>query len=174
MKHFFPVLLAIFCWPWACAAQTKTTEIFIVRHADRLGTADELTPLGMERAQELKRVLGLSKIDSIYSTDFTRTKKTAMPLAASRRMSIRLYSNIPQLIKQITTKGAGKRILIVGHSDTVDDLIKQCGCVPPADIDPQMPGTQYDNLFLVTMQKSSGLPKLQCEVIRMKYGKVTN
>ena len=150
-----------------------TTKIFIVRHADRLGDADELSALGIKRASELKRVLAPSKIDSIFSTNFVRTKKTAQPLS-SRRTPIQLYSDEMGLVKRIIQNCSGKRVLVVGHSNTVDDIIKKCGCVPPPSIDPEMPITQFDNLFLVLLYKIPGQLELKCELVHMKYGAVTN
>ena len=174
MRYFCMLLLVIFCWPVASSGQAPVTKIFIVRHADRVPNADELTPAGLKRALELKRVLGQSKIDSIFSTDFTRTKKTAQPLATSRHLPIGIYSDATVIIKRVFKYWAGKRVLIVGHSDTVDDLIRECGCTPPASIDPQMPITQFDNLFLVIVQNIPAQGGLKCEVIQMKYGAVTN
>jgi phosphohistidine phosphatase SixA len=150
------------------------TKIFIVRHADRLGEADELSALGTKRASELKRVLMPAKIDSVFSTDFVRTKKTAQPLASSRRLPVRIYSDELALVKRIIKGSSGKRVLVVGHSNTVDDIIKSCGCVPPASIDPEMPITQFDNLFLVLLYKVPGQLDLKCELVHMKYGAVTN
>ena len=157
-----------------CHAQTPVTKIFIVRHADRDGANDDLTALGLARANELKRVLGLSNIDSIFSTNTIRTKKTAQPLATHRHRPILLYSDETTVINRIKKFSSGKRVLVVGHSDTVDDLIQKCGCTPPASITPSMPTTQYDNLFLVLIEtpKKGVVPK--CEVIHMKYGAVTN
>ena len=174
MKNICLLLVALFCFSIIGKAQAPVTEIFIVRHADRNGALDELTAAGIVRANELKRVLALSKIDSIFSTNFVRTKQTAQPLATLNGLPIKIYSDIPQLIRRITTYSAKKRVLVVGHSDTADDLIRQCGCKPPAAIDPQMPGTQFDNLFLVHVQKIPGQILLKCELIHMKYGVVTN
>lgn len=173
MKNVCLLLTLLLSLALTARAQAPITKIFIVRHADRNGGADELTAAGIARANELKRVLANSKIDSVYSTDFVRTKTTGQPLATHIGRPIRLYSDIPTLINRITVT-KGKRFLVVGHSDTVDDLIKQCGCTPPASITPQMPSTQFDNMFLVLVQRipKQILPK--CEVIHMKYGAVTN
>lgn len=154
-------------------AQAPVTKIFIVRHADRDGNLDALTAAGVTRTKELARVLGQAKIDSIFSTNFVRTRQTAQPLAAQRHLPIILYSEIPALVNRIIKFSNGKRVLVVGHSDTVDDIILKCGCTPPASITPSMPGTQFDNFFEVIVQKIPGQAALKCEVIHMKYGAVT-
>jgi phosphohistidine phosphatase SixA len=157
------------------AAAITLTKIFIVRHADRL-PADDLSPAGVVRANELRRVLGQAKIDSIFSTDFTRTKKTAKPLALLMGLPTIIYSNAPAVINRILTNSKGKRVVVVGHSDTVDDLIQACGCIPPPAITPNIPETQFDNLLQVLVQKVvvNGQTISKCEVIHMKYGAVTN
>lgn len=161
---------ALFLWGSAVYGQT-VTKIFIVRHADRT-TGDDLTPAGLTRAQTLKRVLGGAGIKRIHSTDFVRTKKTAKPLADSLGLTTAIYSSIPHLVTQIKIAGAGLRHLVVGHSDTVDDIITECGCRPPASITPQMPATQYDNLFLVLLRKTGAL--WSCEWMRLRYGAATD
>ena len=174
MKRIYLILALLLSFGIVCEAQTPVTKIFIVRHADRDGANDNLTTAGLTRANELKRVLGLSNIDSIFSTDFVRTKKTAQPLATHRHLPILLYSDVTTLINRIKKYSSGKRVLVVGHSDTVDDLIQKCGCTPPASITPSMPTTQYDNLFLVLVEKTKKGFVPKCEVIHMKYGAVTN
>ena len=159
---------------YALTHPESSTKIFIVRHADRLGDADELSAAGVTRSRELKRILAPAKIDSIFSTDFVRTKKTAQPLASARRTIIRIYSDELGLVKRIIKYSSGRRILVVGHSNTVDDIIKQCGCEPPDSIDPEMPITQFDNLFLVILHKVAGQVDLKCELVHMKYGAPTN
>jgi broad specificity phosphatase PhoE len=167
-------LAAITCLPFSGFAQGAVTKVFIVRHADRAGNGDDLTAAGVTRSYELKRVLANAKIDSIYSTGYVRTRKTAMPLAKYRSLPIRLYSDTTFIIKHIMSKCVGKKVLVVGHSNTADDLIRRCGCTPPASIDPEMPVTQYDNLFLVLLHSVPGQKKPTCELIHMKYGEVTN
>lgn len=153
-------------------AQAPVTKIFIVRHADRNGNLDALTPLGVTRTKELARVLGQAKIDSFFSTNFQRTRQTAQPLASMMGRPIILYSDPAALVTRIMKFSKGKRLLVVAHSDSVDDIIRKCGCVPPPGITPQMPSTQYDHLFEVLLQK---LPAgIKCELIHMKYGAVTN
>lgn len=166
---------ALYILPVCVLHGQTSAEIFIVRHADRTA-GDDLNAAGLARAQELKRVLGGAAIGRIYSTDFVRTKKTAQPLADSLGLTTKIYSSIPTLIKDIKLNVAKKRHLVVGHSDTVDDIIAACGCTPPPAITPQMPITQFDNLFLVILTKTGAgaLVTWSCEWMRMRYGAVTN
>ena len=152
-------------------AQTST-RIFVVRHADR-ESSDDLNPAGVIRANELKRMLLNTGIDSIFSTDFVRTKKTVKPLADAVSLPVILYDSNPQLLKRILTRSKGKTLLVAGHSNTVPQLIKLCGCHPPFD---NIPDTQFDNLFLLIIQhqKINTSFKNTCKLLYMKYGAVTN
>jgi 2,3-bisphosphoglycerate-dependent phosphoglycerate mutase len=150
----------------------STVRIFVVRHADR-ESFDDLNPLGLVRAKELKRVLYNTGIDSIFSTDFVRTKKTAQPLATALSETINLYDSNPPLLQRIKKYSRGKTLLVVGHSNTVPAFIKACGCNPPF---PLIPDNQFDNLFLLIMQLPAGkLPPLKnsCKLLSMKYGAPT-
>jgi broad specificity phosphatase PhoE len=145
----------------------------MVRHADRNGNLDALkVPQGTARAAELKRILKNTGIDSIYSTNTTRTRETAKPLADFLNFTTALYSNSNHVIDTVLKKHTNKEILIVGHSNTVDSLIKRCGCTGIGLI----PATQFDNLYLViiTRYKIGLLWKRKCELLKMKYGAVTN
>jgi broad specificity phosphatase PhoE len=153
--------------------QGQATKIFMVRHADRDGALDALrVPQGITRAAELKRILKHTGIDSIYSTNTTRTRETAKPLADFLNITTALYSNSNAVIDTIIKKHLNKEILVVGHSNTIDSLIKRCGCTGIGLI----PDTQFDNFFLViiTRYKIGLIWKRKCELLKMKYGAVTN
>jgi broad specificity phosphatase PhoE len=148
-----------------------TTRIFIVRHADRQ-PADDLNALGVARATELKRVLLNTGIDSVFSTNFVRTKKTVQPLADARGLPVLLYDSNPPLVRRILRYSKGKTVLVAGHSNTVAQLIQSCGCQPPFAI---IPDNQFDNLFLVIVQHppKNMLLRNTCKLLAMKYGAPT-
>jgi broad specificity phosphatase PhoE len=151
----------------------QVTKIFIVRHADRDGNLDALkVPQGPKRAEELKRILKNTGIDSIYSTNTNRTRSTAEPLANFLGITTALYSNSNRVIDTILKKHLNKEILVVGHSNTVDSLIKRCGC-PGIGL---IPDTQFDNLYLVIITRPAkpALVRRRCDLLKMKYGAVTN
>jgi len=163
------VVLAFAC---NSIGQLTTTQIFVVRHADR-ETFDDLNQLGSTRSSELKRTLLNAGIDSVFSTNFVRTKKTVTPLADAMRLPVLLYDSNPQLIKRILTNSAGKTLLVAGHSNTVPQLIKSCGCRPPFE---NIPDTQFDDLFLIIIEHTgtNGLTGNTCKLLQIKYGAITN
>lgn len=145
-------------------AQT-TTKIYVLRHADRTN-GDDLNSLGTIRANDLKRYLGPTRIDALFSTNTVRTKKTIKPMETLQR-PIREYNTIPLLVNTIRTNWAGKRVVVVGHSDTVPQIIQRCGCVSPFP-GGGIPPSQYDNLLLLLVRWTNGNPT--CELLAMKYG----
>jgi phosphohistidine phosphatase SixA len=146
------------------------TKIYVLRHADRTAVVDNLNPLGFARATDLRRYLAPTRITNLFSTNFNRTRLTVQPMVTPL-IPITTYNNIPALITQIRTSLVGRRIVVVGHSDTVPQIITQCGCQSPFPA-AGIPDTQYDNLLLILVRWTpAGVPT--CELLHMKYGEST-
>lgn len=130
-----------------------SNTIYIVRHAEK-ATAEpnmssdvQLTEKGKERAEALKEVLKTKKIASVFSTNTIRTKTTAKPVADYFGLSIETYNPKPDSAFIRLLKSKSNNTLVVGHSNTVDDIANLlCGsAVVAADLK----DNQYDNLFVV-------------------------
>ena len=138
-----------------------SNTIYVVRHAEKASGIDMATmkpstdpPLtieGEERALALKQVLGSKNVKHIFSTNTLRTISTAKPLKELYLgMPIQIYSSRPDsmdaFIQNIKTIKKGD-VLIVGHSNTIDDLAnKLVGTkVVPGDLNESI----YDNLFIL-------------------------
>lgn len=127
---------------------------YIVRHAEKATAAPNMSsdvPLseaGEQRAIALKNILAKEKIKSIFSTQTIRTTSTAKPLAELKGVTIQIYSprdTVDRFISRVKNIKKGS-VLIVGHSNTVDDLVnKMMGQTLLTDL----PETEYDNLFIV-------------------------
>lgn len=131
----------------SCAQHTY----YIVRHAEKGTTPANNPPLtdaGTQRAEHLKDLLKDKKIAYIFSTNFTRTLSTAQPLATATGITVEKYGPKPDTAFINKLKGLKKSTLIVGHSNTIDDIVNQlCNAIKvPADIDESV----FDNLFVVT------------------------
>ena len=150
----------------------STSWIFIVRHADRQ-TEDDLNEAGIARAKELKRVLLDTGIDSIFSTNFIRTKKTVTPLAEALHLPVNTYDSNPPLVKRLLQYNKGKTVLVAGHSNTVPSLITALGCKAG---DALLPSGQFDDLFLVILEYMGKGKQAthSCRLLHMKYGAITN
>ena len=138
-----------------------SVKYYIVRHAEK-ETASEgttmntpndppLSAAGRVRAIELRETLKGKGIEHIYSTNTIRTITTAQPLNELRSATtIGIYNTRDSLDFFILELKAIKKgnSLIVGHSNTVDDIVnKLCGEVKvPGDL----PDSEYDNLYIVT------------------------
>lgn len=129
----------------------KTTTYYVVRHAEKetsntMASDVPLSEAGRQRAIALKELLQNESIQHIYSTDFLRTRQTAQPLADAKNISIEVYdyrdaSFIPML------KRLQKNTLVVGHSNTIDDVVN--GLLGRKVIPGDLPETVYGDLFIV-------------------------
>ncbi len=138
------------------------TNIFIVRHADRPESIDQLNEAGEVRAQELARVLKNIDIDVLYSTNYERTKATVAPVKDAQNLELNLYDpkNLYGLVEEIKRSYLGKNILISGHSNTVLQTIAILGS--QAD-ETNIPGHVFDGLYVVQLQGRDLINKFQLE-----------
>lgn len=147
-------------------ATPGATTVVVVRHAEK-STDDprdpSLSAAGQERARLLGSVLKDAGVTDIYTTQYKRTRQTAEPFAQQAGISIverpasaantATYGR--DLAQEILTKSAGKGVLVVGHSNTVPDIVKALsGTTVPAITDPE-----YDHIFVVVIP-ASGSPGL--------------
>ncbi len=141
--HFSILLLTSILLLSSCS----TTDVFLVRHAEKVDDSRDpaLTPDGLQRAKDLRDVLLHKGISDIYCSDYLRTRQTGQPLALALGKDMILYKpdTVLQLVP-ILQSLLGKRVLVVGHSNTTPALIKALSGVE-IDID----HADYDNLFLV-------------------------
>jgi phosphohistidine phosphatase SixA len=154
----FAVLLAT-----PAAAQNT---IFLVRHAERadtsqgtsprLGADPDLSAAGRARAESLASVLKDAHITAIYATEFKRTQQTAAPLAKALGLTVKIVTpkSAAALIEQLKTERSN--VLVVGHSNTVPDVIKDLGVTTRVTIGED----DFDNLFLVTTGARPSLLRL--------------
>lgn len=130
-----------FCWG-------PPTTVVLVRHADRQGTADALSNAGVTRAQELAHVMAKSGITAIYTSEALRTQETAAPTAAALGLvpAAVAAADVVGLADRIRANQAGQSVLVVGHSDSVPQVIAEFGG-PAVDI----PADEFDNLYILTL-----------------------
>ena len=143
------------------------TTVILVRHGEKNPDPKEknalLTPVGEARARELVHVLGSAGISSVYATQVTRTQQTAKPIADQLGLPVTQVeaTNTPELVRQIKSKPAGSVILVVGHTNSLPEVIEALG----AGKVPTIPETEYDNLFVVTLYRFG-----KAKLVRLKYG----
>lgn len=123
----------------ACGETVKVpteSEIYLIRHFQKQavtpqsGKDVELTAEGFLNAQGLAKHLQNKEIKSIYSTNYKRTKQTAMPTSELINISISEYDprNLDAFASQLLRSHNNQ--LVVGHSNTTGVLFGILGCEP--------------------------------------------
>ena len=157
-----PVLLAV--WSFALAAQPAKTVI-LVRHAERAGgmSADVgISEAGRCRAEALARMLADANVKRIYTSEVARTQQTAEPLATKLhiRPEVIPAKDTEGLVAKLRAGAPDQVVLVVGHSNTVPEIIKLLGggSVPPIG------DGEYDRLFVATLTHPN-----QATVVTLRY-----
>ena len=155
----------------------KPQTVFLIRHAERENEPRQdppLKPEGVARSQELVRLLAAANIKTIITSQFTRTKKTAEPLATKLGLtatvsSLKSNPSNPRQIAEESTREvvnkilerSGENVLVVGHSNSIPDVIKMLG----GDVVPTIDEQKFNDLFVVTVYA-----KGKAKVAHLKYG----
>ncbi|MGZ5445736.1 MAG: phosphoglycerate mutase family protein [Thermoanaerobaculia bacterium] len=153
MKITITILAALLAWTVNAA---PLTTVILVRHAEKTAVENDppLTSGGEARAGQLARMLGNSGITAIYTTPYARTRDTAAPIAAALRLTpIEVKpgpSYAADLAAKIRAEHASGTVLVVGHSNTTQNVMKALGI----ENAPKIEETEYDNLFIVTLTSS--------------------
>jgi broad specificity phosphatase PhoE len=117
-------------------AAAEPSAIYLVRHGEKAAVGQDpgLTPQGQARAQNIAAILHRAGITAIFSTPTARTQQTAAPLARQLGLTVQLYD--PRLPKALVEKvrALNGAVLVVGHSNTLPELVKLFGGAPGSDI----------------------------------------
>lgn len=118
--------------------------VYLMRHAEKEDSHidPELTRDGYRRADGLAQMLSNAGIEAIYSTYYRRSVGTALPLARELSVPVQFYQaeNADALLD--TVQSQRLNALIIGHSNTVPDILARLG------IDyPEMSEQEYGDLF---------------------------
>jgi broad specificity phosphatase PhoE len=148
---------SLFCAP--------PTTLLIVRHADRAGRDDALSAAGLTRAAALVHAMARADLGAIYHSDTVRARDTAAPLAQALGLtpSVHPASDVPNLVGEILSEHRGERVLVVGHSNTVSQIIRAAG-------GPELPDiaeSEFDNLFVLTV---CGCLARRASLVHLAYG----
>ena len=140
--------------------------VFVVRHAERAdaGTrgsammADDpdLSGAGKLRAEALARALRDAGVTAIFTTELRRTRQTAAPLATARGVTPQTLpaKDVAGLVARLKTSTGPT--LVVGHSNTIPDILKGLGVPDPVTVGEH----DFDHLFVV----------VRGTLVRLRYG----
>ena len=169
--------MAVFCQPAVAQDQFKPITVFLIRHAEREDEPRQDPPLskvGVARSQALARLLTTAGIKAVFTSQFTRTKQTAEPLATKLGINVTPFtlksnpSNPRQIAEESTAEvtnkileHAGESVLVIGHRNSIPDVIKMLG----GDFIPTIDERKFDDLFIVNVYA-----KGKAKVVQLKYG----
>lgn len=156
MKHLalvlsIPLLLV--------TAANPAPVIFIVRHAEKAsagGNDPVLSLQGEKRADALAHILKDSQITAVFVTEFKRTQETAAPTAKATHVTPTVISanDIGALVEKL--RALNGDALVVGHGNTIPDLLKALGIATPISI----PEDDYTEIFAVLVGDAPQLLRL--------------
>lgn len=127
----FLAALLLALMPAAAQAQTSIQPlVYVMRHLNTpAGERDpDLLPPGRQNAELLAAWFPAdAQPVAIYVSDFKRTRQTAAPLAARLGLTPIVYdpADTPALVARVRAERGP--VLIVGHSNTVPDIVAALG-----------------------------------------------
>ena len=142
MRILIALLLALVPSFASATPPAVTHPVYVVRHLNTPeGQPDpDLLPEGAAAAIALADMLetdqfqGARRPVAIYVSDYKRTRQTAAPTAARFGLNLTIYDprNTPDLIARVRREPGP--VLIVGHSNTVPDIVAALGGLRPAPL----------------------------------------
>lgn len=142
------VLLAIAMLVGCASVATEARpDVYVMRHLQKADGPDPaLSAEGQRNAQRLARWFRRDPPAAIYVSTTRRARETAAPLAAGLGLTMRDYdpSDTPALIAAVTREPG--TVLIVGHSNTVPEIVERLGGTRP----PGLTDDQYGDIWHVS------------------------
>jgi broad specificity phosphatase PhoE len=162
------IVIAVAFTYWNSAT---TTTVVVIRHADKGPNAiadAPLSPPGEQRAVRLAQMFGdgekFGRVKKLYVTETRRAQQTVAELA--QRLGVKpevvdSKSSSSQLARRVLRENRGGLALVVGHSNTVPEIVADMAGV---DNVPQMDDEEFDTMYIVTVPTIG-----RASVLRLKY-----
>jgi|TARA_B100001094_G_scaffold73451_1_gene69770 broad specificity phosphatase PhoE len=151
----FLVLLSLFSVSDLIAhTDQETFTIYLIRHSEKDLVSENpsdppLTKCGIKRTDYLRSFFEDIDIESVYSTNYIRTKNTAMPIASLKKTRIQYYeSDYPKVFSEFLLDSK-QNSLVVGHSNTIPIL---AGLLSEEDVAPIDEKT-YNRIYKIVISK---------------------
>jgi broad specificity phosphatase PhoE len=163
---FAPVWLAALAAAIAIAlaiwlvASASTTTIIVMRHAEKAMLPAEdplLSTEGAARAESLVRMFGQApeefRIQAIFVSEFRRTQDTVRPLANRLGVPVIVVpaADTALVAERARDEYRGGRVLVVGHSNTVPEIVEKLS----GHKTPPMSESEYGIVYVVSLPKFS-------------------
>ncbi|MGZ8349139.1 MAG: histidine phosphatase family protein [Allosphingosinicella sp.] len=134
---------------------------YVMRHLNvPAGQSDpDLTAGGQAAAAQLAERLAPARPAAIYVSRYKRTQQSAAPLATRLGLTPIVYdpADTPALVALV--RAGATPALIVGHSNTVPDIVEQLGGTRPADI----AHDQFGDLWTVAADGTTTQARVEAE-----------
>lgn len=139
----------------------RVITVLLVRHADidlpPAGADPSLNDAGRARAGALAHVVGDAGVGAVFTSSFARTRQTAEPTCRALGIAAREMPPASTVAREARAGAFGPVLLIVGHSNTVPQVVAALGVAEP----PVIGETEFDHLYVVTCTESAVLLKLK-------------
>ncbi len=159
MKNILSALFIVL-WTVSTQAQTpnesKATSFYFIRHAEKniSNPADkdpDLVMAGVLRAARWSSVFNSIDFDIISTTNYKRTRNTALPIAEKKKLPLTYYSPNDFDSVRYMKQNLGKTVLIVGHSNTIPAMVN---ALIGKKQYKQIKETNYANLYIINITES--------------------
>ncbi|MBZ9611871.1 SixA phosphatase family protein [Rheinheimera maricola] len=124
---------------WLLSSSAVANTVYLVRHAEKQndGKDPALTACGQARAQALAAYFADVPLAAVYATPYQRTQQTAAAVAGSKKLAVTSYDprQPEQLLQQLTA--LSQPVLVVGHSNTVPQLVSLASGIEMAPLTEQ-------------------------------------
>ena len=161
--------IVLLCFIFLTAAfvqsESNITTVILVRHAEKSTTPKDdplLTDAGKKRADHLAEMLNNAGVQAIYTSQFERTKLTAEPIAKKLSIDPMIIdaAKSDEFASVIRTKNAGQIVLVVGHSNTLPEIIH---ALNGPEI-PELDDNEYDSFFVLSVPESG-----ESKLLKLKF-----
>lgn len=163
LVRFVPALLLLLlaaCFPVAPQVPVGPSY-YVMRHLDTAPGVQNppLTAEGARKAALLPEWFSADPPVAIFVTDTTRSRETAEPLARALGVLPEVYNPADNaaLVRRVQSVTGGA-VLVVGHSNTVPDIVELLGGARPEPIDDR----QFGDIWHISPATGSTL-KLRVE-----------
>jgi broad specificity phosphatase PhoE len=149
MTLFRPLAALLLLAAAACtttSGEPADSSWYVMRHLQKAeGQDPALSAEGAGNAARLASWFGKDRPKAIYVSTTRRARETAAPVAARLGISVKEYDPRDTAGLVARAKGEAGTVLIVGHSNTVPEIVAQLGGARPADL----AETDYADIFRV-------------------------
>ena len=153
MRTIFLALAALVASLGSAGPAAAAEPVYVIRHLPKAaeGADPPLTAEGHRQADALAALLAGSGIKALFATPTRRAVETAEPLAKRLGLKVTMYDpRDPAALVAAATAIAGP-VLVVGHSNTVPDLVARFGGAPA----PVIGENDYGTIFVVDAASKS-------------------